>query len=230
MQQFCFLNIKKISVLVDFSEKMCKFANAMESKMTKGRPRMAIIDSNVLALVGLKQILQQVMPIADISTFSSFEELEMEGADSFFHFFVEMSIVLSQRSFFQDRRRRTIVLTTSQNPDNHLSEFHCLCTAVSEKELVRSLLVLVQRAHGQGQNLPPMPKALHSKILSDREIEVLSLIAQGLLNKEIADKLNISMTTVITHRKNIVEKLGMRTVSALTIYAVMHGYVDINCI
>lgn len=209
---------------------MCKFANAMESKMTKGRPRMAIIDSNVLALVGLKQILQQVMPIADISTFSSFEELEMEGADSFFHFFVEMSIVLSQRSFFQDRRRRTIVLTTSQNPDNHLSEFHCLCTAVSEKELVRSLLVLVQRAHGQGQNLPPMPKALHSKILSDREIEVLSLIAQGLLNKEIADKLNISMTTVITHRKNIVEKLGMRTVSALTIYAVMHGYVDINCI
>ena len=217
-------------MLVDFSEKMCKFANAMESKMTKGRPRMAIIDSNVLALVGLKQILQQVMPIADISTFSSFEELEMEGADSFFHFFVEMSIVLSQRSFFQDRRRRTIVLTTSQNPDNHLSEFHCLCTAVSEKELVRSLLVLVQRAHGQGQNLPPMPKALHSKILSDREIEVLSLIAQGLLNKEIADKLNISMTTVITHRKNIVEKLGMRTVSALTIYAVMHGYVDINCI
>lgn len=217
-------------MLVDFSEKMCKFANAMESKMTKGRPRMAIIDSNVLALVGLKQILQQVMPIADISTFSSFEELEMEGADSFFHFFVEMSIVLSQRSFFQDRRRRTIVLTTSQNPDNHLSEFRCLCTAVSEKELVRSLLVLVQRAHGQGQNLPPMPKALHSKILSDREIEVLSLIAQGLLNKEIADKLNISMTTVITHRKNIVEKLGMRTVSALTIYAVMHGYVDINCI
>lgn len=217
-------------MLVDFSEKMSKFADAMESKMTKGRPRMAIIDSNVLALVGLKQILQQVMPIADISTFSSFEELEMEGADSFFHFFVEMSIVLSQRSFFQDRRRRTIVLTTSQNPDNHLSEFHCLCTAVSEKELVRSLLVLVQRAHGQGQNLPPMPKALHSKILSDREIEVLSLIAQGLLNKEIADKLNISMTTVITHRKNIVEKLGMRTVSALTIYAVMHGYVDINCI
>ena len=220
-------------MLVDFSEKMCKFANAMESKMTKGRPRMAIIDGNVLALVGLKQILQQVMPIADISTFSSFDELEMEGADSFFHFFVEMSIVLSQRSFFQDRRRRTIVLTTSQNPDNHLSEFHCLCTAVSEKELVRSLLVLVQRAHGQGQNLPPMPKALHSKILSvvtGTANCIAQLIAQGLLNKEIADKLNISMTTVITHRKNIVEKLGMRTVSALTIYAVMHGYVDINCI
>ena len=73
-----------------------------------------------------------------------------------------------------------------------------------------------------------MPKALKTKLLSDREIEVLSLIAQGFINKEIANQLNIGLTTVISHRKNIVEKLGMKSVSALTIYAVMHGYVDIN--
>ena len=53
-------------------------------------------------------------------------------------------------------------------------------------------------------------------------------IAQGLINKEIADRLNIGITTVITHRKNIMDKLGMKSVSALTIYAVMHGYVDIS--
>jgi len=69
---------------------------------------------------------------------------------------------------------------------------------------------------------------LKNKILSNREIEVLSLVVQGYINKEIALKLNISLTTVITHRKNIMEKLGMKSVSALTIYAVMHGYVDIN--
>jgi DNA-binding NarL/FixJ family response regulator len=57
---------------------------------------------------------------------------------------------------------------------------------------------------------------------------VLSLIAQGFINKEIADKLNISQTTVVTHRQNITYKLGIKSVSALTIYAVMHGYVDIN--
>ena len=57
---------------------------------------------------------------------------------------------------------------------------------------------------------------------------MLSLVVQGFINKEIADKLNISLTTVITHRKNITEKLGMRSVSALTIYAVMNGYVDIG--
>ena len=51
---------------------------------------------------------------------------------------------------------------------------------------------------------------------------------QGYINKEIADRLHIGLATVITHRKNIMEKLGMKSVSALTIYAVMHGYVDIN--
>ncbi len=56
----------------------------------------------------------------------------------------------------------------------------------------------------------------------------MALIVQGLINKEIADRLNIALSTVVTHRKNIMDKLGLRSVSALTIYAVMHGYVDIN--
>ena len=56
----------------------------------------------------------------------------------------------------------------------------------------------------------------------------MSLIVQGFINKEIADKLNIGLSTVVTHRKNIMDKLGFKSVSALTIYAVMHGYVDIN--
>jgi DNA-binding NarL/FixJ family response regulator len=90
------------------------------------------------------------------------------------------------------------------------------------------LLALEQHAHGHGQNLPPTPQVLQQKILSDREIEVMALIVQGLINKEIADRLNIALSTVVTHRKNIMDKLGLRSVSALTIYAVMHGYVDIN--
>ena len=106
--------------------------------------------------------------------------------------------------------------------------FNCLCINVPEQELVRSLLVLEQHAHSHGKNLPPMPAVLSQRILSDREIEVMSLIVQGYINKEIAEKLNIGLATVITHRKNIMEKLGMKSVSALTIYAVMHGYVDIN--
>ena len=66
--------------------------------------------------------------------------------------------------------------------------------------------------------------------LSDREIEILVSVAQGLLNKEIADKHNISINTVITHRKNITRKTGIKTVPGLTVYAILNGYIDINSV
>lgn len=194
----------------------------------EGRPKIAIIDPNTLAALGLKQILQNVMPIMTIDDYGSFAELEANGADNYFHYFVAMNVVLENKAFFQERRRKTIVLTLSLDSTSLLSEFHCLCINVPEQELVRSLLSLQQSAHGRGENLPPIPEALRRKVLTDREIEVMSLIVQGYINKEIAEKLNIGLATVITHRKNIMDKLGMKSVSALTIYAVMHGYVDIN--
>ena len=192
------------------------------------RPKVAIVDANTLAVLGLKQMLQTAMPIMTVDCYGSFSELEANQPDQYFHYFVAMNIVLEHKAFFLDQRKKTIVLTLSRETTSQLSEFHSLCINVPEEELVRSLLMLEQHAHGHGQNLPQMPKALQRKILSDREIEVMSLIVQGYINKEIADKLNISLSTVITHRKNIMDKLGLRSVSALTIYAVTHNYVDIN--
>ena len=192
------------------------------------RPRIAIIDPNTLSVLGLKSILQTVMPIMTVDSFGSFTELEANHPEQYFHYFVAMNVVLEHMDFFSEHRRKTIVLTLSLDTTSQLSDFHSLCINVPEAELVRSLLALEQHAHGHGQNLPAMPKALQQKILSDREIEVMSLIVQGYINKEIADKLNIGLSTVITHRKNIMDKLGLKSVSALTIYAVTHGYVDIN--
>jgi DNA-binding NarL/FixJ family response regulator len=192
------------------------------------RPKIAIIDPNTLSALGLKAILQNVMPIMTVDTFGSLSELQANDADSYYHYFTAMAVVLENMQFFNERKRKTIVLTLSLDTMSQLSDFHCLCINSPESELVRSLLMLEQHAHGKGENLPPMPAVLNKKILSDREIEVMSLIVQGYINKEIADKLNIGLATVITHRKNIMDKLGMKSVSALTIYAVMHGYVDIN--
>ena len=199
-------------------------------KKTSGRPKIAIIDSNTLASIGLKQILQNVIPIMTVDTFGSFAELEASQPDSYFHFFAAMDIVLRNRAYFIQHRRKTIVLTLSLSDSAQLSDFHSLCINQPEHQLVKALLMLEQHAHAGGHNLPRMPQVLQQKILTDREIEVMSLIVQGNINKEIADKLNIGLSTVITHRKNIMEKLGMKSVSALTIYAVMHGYVDINTI
>lgn len=192
------------------------------------RPKIAILDPNTLSALGLKNILQNVMPIMTVDTFGSFTELEANDPDDYFHYFTAMNVLLENKPFFMDRRRKTIVLTLSLDTMSQLSDFNCLYTNVPEDKLIRSILALQQQAHGHGEHLPPMPDILRRKILTDREIEVMSLIVQGYINKEIADKLNIGLATVITHRKNIMEKLGMKSVSALTIYAVMHGYVDIN--
>jgi len=192
------------------------------------RPKIAIVDSNTLASLGLKQLLLNVMPIMTVDTFGSFSELEDSNIDEYFHYFVAMDIVIRNRQFFINHKQKTIVLTLSLNDSAQLTDFHSLYINQPEHELVRALLTLQQHAHGGGRNLPPMPQILQQKILSDREIEVMSLIVQGYINKEIADQLNIGLSTVITHRKNIMDKLGMKSVSALTIYAVMHGYVDIN--
>ena len=194
----------------------------------QGRPKIAIIDPNTLSVLGLKQILQNVIPIMTVDSYGSFAEFMANKSDDYFHYFTAMNIVLENKAFFDEHKRKTIVLTLSLDPMSQLADFHCLCINVPEKELVRSILTLQQHAHGHGKNMPPMPDILKQKILSDREIEVMSLIVQGNINKEIADKLNIGLATVITHRKNIIDKRGMKSVSAFTLYASMHCYFDIN--
>jgi len=67
-----------------------------------------------------------------------------------------------------------------------------------------------------------------AEILSERETDVLKLLAQGMANKEIADKLNISVNTVITHRKKITQKTGIKTISGLTIYAVTQKMISVD--
>lgn len=64
--------------------------------------------------------------------------------------------------------------------------------------------------------------------LSAREKEILVCVAKGLLNKEIADHFNISIYTVITHRKNITRKTGIKTVAGLTVYALLNNLIDMN--
>lgn len=66
--------------------------------------------------------------------------------------------------------------------------------------------------------------------LSAREKEILVAVAKGMLNKEIADLYNISIYTVISHRKNITRKTGIKTVAGLTVYALLNNLIDTNSI
>ena len=62
--------------------------------------------------------------------------------------------------------------------------------------------------------------------LSKREIDVLIAVAKGMMNKEIADQMSISIHTVISHRKNITRKTGIKSVSGLTVYALLNNLID----
>ena len=195
--------------------------------MMNHQPEIAIVEANTLTSLGLKTILERMIPMAVIRTFHSFGELTDDTPDMYAHYFISAQIYVEHNAFFLPRKRKTIVLAG----DSHqfqLSGVPILNIYQTEEELVKDILKLHQHAHHDGypvKDMPPTPPTTGHE-LSAREIEVLVLITKGLINKEIADKLNIGLTTVITHRKNITEKLGIKSVSGLTIYAVMNGYVE----
>jgi DNA-binding NarL/FixJ family response regulator len=85
-----------------------------------------------------------------------------------------------------------------------------------EKVITRKLEKLIAVLSADGRTV------VQNEEISGREKEVLQLVALGLTNKEIAEKLYISSHTVITHRKNITSKLGIKTIAGLTVYAVIH--------
>ena len=62
--------------------------------------------------------------------------------------------------------------------------------------------------------------------LSKRETDVLVAVAKGMMNKEIADQMNISIHTVISHRKNITRKTGIKSISGLTVYALLNNLIS----
>ena len=184
---------------------------------------IAIIEPNTLAGLGLRHLLQQMMPAITIRHFGSMQQLTDDTPDMYGHYFVSSAVYFEHASFFLQRMSRTIVLTSGGAVPG-LSDVNTLNVNQSEQALTRDILRLHSRGHGHSHNHRPTIALEHD--LSPREIEVLVLLTRGFINKEIADRLNISLTTVITHRKNITEKLGIKSLSGLTIYAVMRGYVE----
>ncbi|MCH5335354.1 MAG: helix-turn-helix transcriptional regulator [Alistipes sp.] len=184
-------------------------------------PRIAVIAVNTLAGIGLRSILEKIIPIAEVCVFRSFDEFAGAGDDDFVHYFIDSQTFIEHAAEFAGRR--TILLTASPS----FTAAGCmpsLCIANDEEHIVRDILRLHRMAHGACPTHHAQPA--ETTDLSPREREVLVMIAKGLMNKEIADRLGIGLTTVISHRRNLSSKLGIKSVSGLTIYAVMRGYVD----
>ena len=88
------------------------------------------------------------------------------------------------------------------------------------------LALLIEQLVREKSATPASP-ADERDALSVREREILVLLAQGLSNKEIADRLFLSVYTVMTHRRNICQKLNIHSVSGLTIYAIANKLMEL---
>lgn len=183
---------------------------------------IAIVDSNILSALGLQQILTDMAPMVDIRIFVTFSEMEV-AKDRFVHYFVASRIYFEHAAFFRTRLQQTIVLV---NGDMQIQGVATLNVCQSEKMVVKSIITLQRQGHHDSGHR--MSTGSGTVQLSPRELEVTILLTKGLINKEIADRMNISITTVITHRKNIMEKLHARSLADIIIYAVMNGYVNLG--
>ena len=74
----------------------------------------------------------------------------------------------------------------------------------------------------------PAGETNESNELSVREKEILVSVAKGMINKEIAEQHHISVHTVITHRKNITRKTGIKSISGLTVFAILNNLIEMS--
>nr|WP_320057449.1 LuxR C-terminal-related transcriptional regulator [uncultured Bacteroides sp.] len=180
---------------------------------------IAIINPDTLSAIGLKKLLGEISPEFVIRTFADYGSLADDTPDMYTWYFISSQTYVLYNSFFLPRKEKTVILMHGISFNTPSAGNHILNMFLPEKMMKAELAKFFSDSI-------PLSSLDEEAELSPREIEVLTLVTKGFINKEIADKLNISLTTVITHRKNITEKLGIKSVSGLTMYAVMNGYVE----
>lgn len=94
-----------------------------------------------------------------------------------------------------------------------------------EDEILRPAMIQKKDRYAERRKTAALKE--QQEELSEREKEVLMLVVQGLINKEIADKLHLSLHTVIAHRKNIARKLNIHSTAGLTIYAIVNKLIEV---
>jgi DNA-binding NarL/FixJ family response regulator len=179
-------------------------------------------ESSYIVRKGILQLLGEFAEIGKIIEFSSANEMG-EALEN------DMPDIVIANTFFDHKLRESISYDQEQTPiilylyhsplphgetPTHLSIFEDKGTLV--EKIQRAVDVCIPNKGETGEELSP------------REKLVLKEVALGHTNKEIADTLFISTHTVISHRKNITKKLGIKTVSGLTVYAILNKLIGME--
>lgn len=194
-------------------------------------PQIAILSENTLEAMSLRSLISDIAPGVDIACYSNIESFNA-ASPLVAHMFISAKLLFANMEMFRPMLRRTIVITDGDNTQFAQLGMHTIDTTQSESAIVRKILQIHSAGHPVGHHAHNVERTARTTAetatLSQREKEVLALLVKGYINKEIADKLNISLTTVIFHRNNISEKLKTRSLGRLTIYAVLNNIVSLS--
>jgi len=179
--------------------------------------RFIIIHQSLIVQKGLQAILRDAFNV-DFILLSKLTELEDYSAVSnslvlvLFEF--DHAVVIDgYLSKLKKNANKVLKLAIS----NHDKEGDVISINDNQSVMIKKIKEIIEPSSDKNNDLSE---------LSEREKDVLKLVALGFQNKEIADKLFISIHTVISHRKNITEKLGIKSISGLTVYAILNKLID----
>ncbi len=187
---------------------------------------LLIMPSKVMAK-GMEGILND---LGEFSVEGCLSELSMHGELMFKN--IRADIIILDPVIFGHSSRLSVKQYFSRFTDAALVAFPSYCLEEDSMEQYDSVINVYD---SPASIVRKLRKALKStaatphqdgKELTSREKEILVCVAKGMLNKEIADKFNISIHTVITHRKNISGKTGIKSIAGLTVYALLNNLLD----
>lgn len=180
-----------------------------------------IIHRSAIIQNGLAEIINRNFKCG-IKMFSSFRDFQhaKEMVSETTVFFIDEEIA-SGKSFLQFIRKYPMFkwysITNRSLSSNHLGNENFIHLYNSSDEIYEQVKIAFEQI---------VIADIKNQELSAREKEVLKLVALGYSNKKIGDILFISAYTVMSHRKNITEKLGIKSISGLTVYAIINDYID----
>ncbi len=192
--------------------------------MDKNRINIAIIEPSQIIFEGISNVIMKFKQNCYLYRFNDLEELKHSSTKESFNVAIINPLAIQNRlaDFVKLKTLQSgvvwIALVYSFFDDDLLQKFDDSLSVTASIDQIFNKIVQINSPADKNQK----------EDLSDRETEVLMQMVKGLSNKEIADKLNISIHTVISHRKNITDKTGIKSLSGLTIYAITKKIIPLD--
>lgn len=192
--------------------------------MIKPVIHIGIIETSPLIFEGVESLLLKLPLRIEIIIIRDFEDMITKNA------LREIDFLIINPNQLQNRMRQMKIFRA----ENHTMKWFGLVYSVFDKEILSffdEIISIDDTCESIGRKIQKHHRNTtdrNTNLLSDRENDVLKEIVRGHSNKEIAEVLNISIHTVMSHRKNIMQKTGIKSQAGLTVYALTNNILNVE--